>query len=448
MSKSLKEIVEEGFASLEQLAGKRKEFLSSLSEFSDSANESKCKMASDRFESAEAEFNRQVHEQASRSRDLLNQSLAQVIEDNERFLSSLRESLQLKIARILQELAHSRDWIQVASTEELESTFHPMERELEAGAAEIRTESVSFLGKLEAFCKNSQSSLHESQAEIAGKLSQSERDLISSLGASFNAIVEESQKRRQKSSESLRALYKEQSSKMDSLTEEMDKKISIIVGRNLETVRNLARDADKALLQLKDDVLTGAYTELVSASQESLTELKDSYEFSSHELSEKLNETQAEISTLIEKLREALNQERDKVKSSGEAFSDEIKNRPAESSTQSSAEHLLEEAGKQLARDLDSVVADLKRQVSELVRMQADRLTNLCSSAESAVSASATALNTELKQLSRLHEQNWSEREQDLLLRLRKVEKEAQDTYTRISGSLAQDNSAGSNGGQ
>lgn len=434
MSKSLKDIVEDGFARLAALSEKRKELLARCNELDGGESSRPGQQGLQKLESTELSYCEEINSHVERSREVLQQTLAQIVEDNERFLAGVKENLQLRIARVIKELVHSREWLLSEAVEHLDSSVRPLERELEAGATDLRLESIKLAGELDAICKRHESSLHEAQAEIASKLSGSERESIGALGTEFSQLVQESVKRRQNVTESLEKLYSEQSTILTKLTEELDERISLIVGKNLSTVKELGKTAEKQLDTVKEEIVAKASAEIVSSSQESLSELEASYEFSNHELSNKLTDLKGQNEQLVEQVRQFLSELESTVRKSCETIFNDAKNRPAEVSDEAPSKGPLDDAIRQVSRELDMNVADFKRQLNELLRLQSERLSNLCAATENSISATSTALNTELKQMTRLYEQTWSEREQEFLSRLRKLEKDTQETSSQVAG--------------
>lgn len=447
MSKSLKDIVEDGFNRLAVLADKRKELMARCDELAEGTSSKQCQQGVNKLEQTELTYTAEVNSHVDRSKEVLQQTLSQIVEDNERYLASVKENLQLRISRVFKELAHTREWVMAGAAEKFDSSVRPLERETEAGVIELRFEAVKLLGELEAACSRNQSALHEVQAEIAGNLSSNEHELTASLGTEFSALVQESARRRTKQTETLEKLYSEQASQMTSLTEEMDLRISLVVTQNLETVKKLGKESEKAIDGIREEVISSAATEIVNLSQESFSELEASYEFSHHELSEKLTDLRSQTDSLLAQVKQQLADLETSVRASCQTVSEEVKKRPVpDPSATANLRNPVDEAIKQLSRELDVTSTDFKRQLNELLKIQSDRLNNLCASAESSISATALALNTELKQMSRLHEQTWGEREQELQNRLRKLEKEALDTYALVAGS-ADTNSNDSDGG-
>lgn len=445
MSKSLKDIVEEGFARLAVLSEKRKELLLRCEEFADGSSSPQCKQGLNKLESTEVSYSQEISAHVDRSQEVLQQTLAQIVEDNERFLASVKENLHLRITRVLKELERSRDWLIAGSTEKYESLIMPLEREMEAGKTELRFQAVKLLGDLEASCKRSQSALNESQAEIAGRLSSSEHELIGMLGSDFGTLVQESEKRRSLVTQSLEMLYKQQSEQMTTLTEEMDQRISLVVAKKLESVKALGNTTETSIEQIRDKVLSAAAAEIAASSQEAFSELEVSYEFSHQDLSEKLQDLRRQTNEMLVQVKQFLDELENSIRSSADSIDTELRSRPPVDPVSTlSLRNPVEETIKQLSREADSVAVDFKRQMNELVKIQSDRLSNLCASAETSLSAATQALNTELKQMTRLHDQTWTEREQELTNRLRKLEKEASETYALVGDVGSEDSADGS----
>ena len=438
MSKNLKDIVEDGFTRLSSLAAKRQEILSRCDRLAEGAKSEAAVIGLSKVEAVEPANTAEVTEHLTRSEKVLEQALAQIIEDNERYLSSAKEHLQLRVERMIKELNHSQEWTVAGSSERFDSLIRPLEREQAAGTTDLRFEAVKLLGELEAYCKRSQSTLHEAQAEIAGRLSSSEHELTAELGVEFKSLVQEAERRRHQVTQSLEQLYSHQTEQLSTLTEDLNDRLSAAVKENIHSVKEMCKEAEGSLEKIREDVVTSAVSEVVSLSQESFSELEASYEFSHHELSEKLTDLRGQTSKLLAQVKEFLTDMDEGVRARGESISLSIKERPngAESGKSKGP---LEDLMSDLARQLDTLNSDFKQQMNELMKIQTERLNNLCGSAESSFTASAQALSTELKQMTGMHQQTWSDREQDLLKRIIKLEKETSETLALVSGSAQAD---------
>lgn len=443
MSKSLKDIVEDGFGKLAVLSEKRKELIERAEELSGGAGSRQGQQGTQKLEFAESNYKDEIASHVTHSQEVFKQTLTQIVEDNERFLSGIKENLELRVSRVSRELAQTREWLLSGASEKLDSSIRPIEREMEAGVTDLKFDAVKLLGELEALCKRGESSLHEAQAEISGKLSRNQHELTANLNKEFGSIVEASESRRQKLSESLEKLYSEQSSKMAGLTEDLDQRISAVVNDNIGSVKNFGKNAERELDQVKDTVVNLATTQIITLSKESLSELESSHEFSNHELSEKLADLQTSTEELVMQVKEFLEELEKSVKTGFETVSEQLKNKPSASIPESPSRSAVEDSVKQLSRELELNLNDFKRQLGELLKIQSDRLSNLCSTTDNSISATATSVYAELKQMTRLYDQTWSEREQDILARLRKLEKETQDASSRVSGTNS-DNESGS----
>ncbi|MBX9686057.1 MAG: hypothetical protein K2X27_05110 [Candidatus Obscuribacterales bacterium] len=434
MSKSLKDIVEDGFAKLSALSEKRNELLQTSRLFLETDSQQQAEQGAEKLKATEALYGDEITKSLERSNDILQQSMSQIVEDNERFLSSLKENLQLKIAKVFKDLSYTREWLLVGASERFDSSVRPLEREMAAGATGVQFEAAKLLGELEAACKRNECALHEAQAEIAGNLAKSEHELTGSLGNGFGNLVQESEKRRSKVNELLEGLYSEQNSQMSSMTSELEKKIALLVKNKMDALNALGKATQESVDGVKEDATKAASTELVSLSQEAFTELEASYEFSNNEIQEKLLELRTQTEQLLTELRQSLLEGEEAARLGLESVFEETKSKAIEDNQlEKPKSSPVDDALVRLGREMENSTAEFKRQLSELLKIQSERLGNLAATAESSISASATALNTELKQLVRLHEQAWSEKEQELLLRLRKLEKEAQDTYNQVS---------------
>lgn len=444
MSKSLKDIVEDGFGKLASLSEKRKELMARAEELSGGDGSRQGQQAIQKIEFAETNYKDEISSHVSHSQEVLKQALAQVVEDNERFLSGVKENLQLRISRVSKELSQTREWLLSGSSEKLNSSVQPIDREMDAGITDLKFEAVKLLGELESMCKRSESALHEAQAENSGKLYRSQHELTSSLSSGFTSIVDQSETLRQKLRESLENLYSEQSSRMTVLSEDLDIRITAVVNENIGSVKGLGKTAEKELEQVKVAVINSATEQIITLSKESLSELELSHEFSNQELSEKLSDLQTNTDELVQQVKQFLDELEKSVKNGCELVCDQMKNRPLALDDESPARGAVEDAVKQLSRELDLNLSEFKRQLNELLKIQSDRLSNLCSTTENSITATATSVNAELKQMTRLYDQTWSEREQEILSRLRKLEKETQDASSRVSGNGSIDNESGS----
>lgn len=447
-AKSLKDIVEEGFSKLNALSEKRKVIIERCQESSGGVDGPQAKMGMQKLEATESAYVLEMNTQLDRSQTLLQQTLNQLLEDNERYIAGVKENLNLKISKILKDIAFKKEWQAASALSRLDSTFAPMEREVELSKAELRFQALSLLGELESACKRNQSGLHEKQAEIVASLSASEHELTGSLSKELGSRIQEAQKRGEQVGESLRTLYKEQAEELSKLSENMDSRISLAVSKSHDSIKQLGKESEQTLEQVKSDLVSTAASEIVSSSQESFSELESSYEFSHQELTEKLSEMRGQTERLLEQVKQFLKDVEEGVRSSAENIAKEAKEKPLALSADSmSLRNPVEETMRQLTRDADATVVDFKRQLGDLLRMQSEKLSNLCSSTEEAFSAACLSLNTELKELNKVHEQSWSDKEQELLSRLQKLEKETKETFALVNDDISESNENGSNDG-
>lgn len=433
MAKSLKDIVEEGFSRLSLLSEKRKELLERLKDLSDGAASRQCLEGVQKLESTQEAYANEIVSHIDRSKEVLQLGLKQVIEDNENFVKSLKENLRLRVSKVEKDLSQNKESYLAGSTEKFQSTIRPLEKAMQQGSNELKEESLKLLAELETICGKTQKTLLTSQSEFAAKLSESQKELSGALQADYEILLKQSEQVRQQVIESLEKLYGEQSSEYEKLGTELDKRISIVVGKKLDSVKKQGKDVDKSLDQSKEEIVAASAAEIVASSQQILSQLKENYDSKHQDLSNKLSALQGQTDRLLKQVKEFLCDLDENVRANGGTVLDELKAKPKSDPSQLSGNKEVEDTIKVLSRELETAAIDMKRQLTELLRLQSDRLSNLCSSAESSLSASAQAAGTEMKQLVRLHEQNWAEKEQDIHLRLRKLEKEAQDTLALIS---------------
>lgn len=435
MSKNLKDIVEEGFAKLSTLAAKRQEILSRCDRLAEGMDGASGKQAVSKIETVEGSSPEDINGHVEKSKEALQQALVQIIEDNERFLSSVKEHLGLRIERMTKELNHTQEWTVGSASERFDSLIRPLEREKEAGTTDLRFEAVKLLSELEAACKRSQSTFHEAQAEIGGRLSSSEHELTAELGIEYKNLIDEAEKKRHLVTQSLEQLYSHQAEQLSTLTEDLNEQLDAAVKENIKSVKQMTKESEQSLATIQNDVVAAAVAEIVSLSQESFSELEASYEFSHHELSEKLTELRTQTSRLLEQVKEGLNSSEEEVRARAADLSNNLKEEPETSGTKDKNSPL-EDSIADFGRQFDSLHTEFKNQLGDLVKIQAERLGNLSGSAEGAFLTSAQALNTELKQMIRMHQASWTDREQDILKRIAKLEKETNETLSLVSGSV------------
>lgn len=434
MSKNLKDIVEEGFSKLSSLAAKRQEILSRCDRLTEGSSSEEASHAIRKIESVQSEYKDEMSAHIERSEEVLQQALGQIIEDNERFLSGVKEHLELRIAKMIKDLNHSREWTVASASERFDSMIRPLEREKEAGTTDLRFEALKLLSELEAYCKRSQSTFHEAQAEIAGRLSSSEHELTAELGVEFRELVEEAEKKRHLVTQSLEQLYSHQTEQLSTLTEDLNERLSNAVKDNIRSVKQMSKGSEESLDKIKDEIVTTAVAEIVNLSQESFSELESSYEFSHHELSDKLAELRRQTNKLREQVKEQLSESEQSIRSRCATLCETLKEQP-EAGSSKDKNAAVDELIANFSRQIDLIGNDYRSQMSELVKIQVERLGNLSGSAENSFLTSAQALSTELKQMMRMQQQTWNDKEQELLKRIIKLERETNETIAQVSGS-------------
>ncbi len=262
MAKNLKDIVDEGFAKLALLAEKRTEILQRSEEIANAASGPQSVIADQKMTAAESGYRAEINSQLDRLLEDLRQTLVQVAENNQIFLASSKENLRLRIARILRELEQTQEFSLTGTSQNLESLILQLEKDFEANRSDLRSEAVKHLGELESLCKRSQSWLHQSQAEIAGKLASSEYELTGLLGESFGDLVHQAEERRRLVSESLEDFYRMQDEQMAAATEELNEETSLAVTKSLNDMNKLCAETEKKLEAARDQTIEVASTEL------------------------------------------------------------------------------------------------------------------------------------------------------------------------------------------
>ena len=156
MTKSLKDIVEDGFSRLARLSEKRRELLLCCSELADGVDGVQCKQSLDRLSEAENTYDEEIGSYALRSQEVMQQALSQIVADNENFIADVSENLQQSIARMMKELHNARVWLLSVAGDNLHSSCSLLEREMEGKADDLRLEALKLLNQLEILRKHNQ----------------------------------------------------------------------------------------------------------------------------------------------------------------------------------------------------------------------------------------------------------------------------------------------------
>ncbi len=442
MAKNLKDIVDEGFAKLALLADKRMEILKRSEQIASTAGAPQIEFASQKMAAAEVGFRAEINTQLDSLLEDLRQTLVQVAENNQIFLVSVKENLRLRIAKILRELEQTQDYALSGTSEKLGSLILQSEKDFEANRSDLRSESVMLLGDLESLCKRSQSWLHQSQAEIAGKIASSEYELTALLGESFGSLVQQAEERRRQVSESLEEFYRKQDEQMSAATEELNEKTSLAVSKSLSSMEKLCVDSEQKLKAAQDETIKAATSELKSLTHDSLSELVDSCDYSKQELSEKLAEAQELSLQLNAQIKKVLSERESNIKAQAESVYLELKN-SGEETLGIVVRSPVDLAFAAVTDEFGTMQSNLKRKIDDLLKVQAESIASLSAASERTFAELVADSKTQIVEMAKTQDALAEQKEAELLQRLEKLAKQISDTYSMLEGINSGDNSNG-----
>lgn len=433
MGKNIKEIVEEGFARLSSLGEKRSEILNRCRSIA-STGSPEFAQAGEKLKEAEAGYLAEINTQVAGLLSEMRKILAQVEENSLFFQGEIKETLVRHLTGHLAEMNNTRDYMLKGSSERLDSIFSQTEREFKAHENAASSESQKLLGELNAICQASHSGVIQSQAAIAGKLSQNQDSFRMLLSEAYATFVQSAEKKRQLALEKMSQSGRQQSDELARAVANLDSLVASLVTASIAGLKADCQKLEESLSERRAEILEPCRGGLEEASREALSQLQSDYERCHGEIS-------AQTADLLETAKNTLELEKKSLadldgtfRSNAETFCKELSSGAADS-VPGSRRNPVEEAFTQAGDEMNLAAEDLKRKLKALLDAQSDALSKLCAGAEKSFLDLFDDFKAQLQESMKAHDQLCDQKESHLKIQLSKLEKQILEMQAELGAS-------------
>lgn len=435
MAKNIKDIVEEGFAKLASLADRRKEILQRCELVANAASGAPLAAAEQKVRAAESMYVEEINTQVEHLLSELQQTLAQVAENNQFYQGGVRDKLTMHVGGALTELSQTEDYLHTVSSVQLDSQFAQTDKEIKSYKDDISNESSKMIAELDAECRQNTVELKQTQAEIAGQLTHNQNELNGLIGETCNSIIQNAEKKRKKVSEKLQKLAKGQSDELGKAQRGTEELVEAAAVKSKERMQESCSNAEDELKKKSEIVLNNVLSDMQSVSKDALAQLEDSYDYSRQELSEKLTSLLDLTKKLLQQEQQSLSEMDGGMRNQADALCVELRTGGSDvDGTGIGPRNPIEEAFGTLNDDLNDISDELNRRIKVLLKDQRETMTNFCNSAEKSLLDLFADFMTQMKDNIKVQDQLCIQKEEELLRKLDKLEKQINDTRSQING--------------
>ncbi len=425
MAKNLKDIVDEGFSKLSELAAKRKDVLARTEEM-ESQNKARGREFEKKLDEAENKYVSEINSQVEQLIVDLRQALVQVEQNNLLFQSSSKKDLRLRVDAVLKNSGTGRELLLSRAQNKLESLFSSQEKKLQSEKLKLTSESTQLTSRLDSLCRSWLSELSQAQSEIAKKTSLKKEQQKLALEESFSSIVKNADGRMEKSKRTIERTVQEQDGKLKSAEEKLESEVSGAVSKALSELKEKFREEEKNLELKKKEEYKSSTEELLTISKEVLSELESSCNYSAQELGKKLEELRQHSKSLTEQQSTSMKELDEGMRSRASIICSELKTFSAGSGNS------IEDAFISLSADLDDLNADIERKLNEMLKEHIESVDKMKSTAEKSFSDLFQDFKFQLEESIRSQDQRCKQKEDDMYAHLEKLEKQIKQTYSQL----------------
>lgn len=438
MSRNLKDIVDEGFARLTVLAERRSEIVKRCAVFTEEGNHFQDEAVA-KLKDVEKSFTTEVTERTKQSEEYLQQMLAQIAEDNERFLSSLQKNLQLRVTRITQGITYEHEQGLKLASERLDSVVKPFERELAAGSSDLKLQSSRLLAELERACKQSHAKLLESQVSMTTKLSNCSNELVSELRQDYSSLIAKLGDGRAEKNAAVEKMVSKLSKALEKFDKDLDKQIEQSIKDALKEFGELQASVEKSLLEKQESVVNSANSDLDSKNLEALTELKESSEFGNQELTEKMSELHQSTDELTKELNQYLQNADDDARSRASKRADRVRMSILFGDDPDAEELVSRNPLAGLPEELNELSRSFKDKLSALLRTHVEKLAEIRAENEKSWTALGQSFDQRLQEKLTEDDKAWGENENELNSQIEALEQRALELCSDLAAAAEAD---------
>lgn len=438
MSRNLKDIVDEGFARLNVLAEKRTEIVKRCSVFTEEGAHFHDD-AVNKLKDVEKSFTSEVTERTKQSEAYLQQMLAQIAEDNERFLSSLQKNLQLRVSKITQSIAYEQEQGGLRSAERLDSLVKPFERELAAGSSDLKLQSSRLLAGLERACKQSHAKLLESQTMMTTKLSNCSSELSLELRQNYTDTLSKLSDTRAEKNAAIEKMYSKLTKSLEKFDKDLDKQIEQSIKDALKEFDDLQSSVEKSLLESQETALKSATEELDSKNEESLTELKDSSEFGNQEIDDKMAELKQSTDELTKDLKNYLSGAEDDARARASKRADRIKMSILFGDDPDAEELVSRNPLAGLPEEMHELTRSFKERLNKLLKSHSEKLSEIRAENEKSWNELGESFDKRFQEKLAEDDNAWQEKEAKLNSQIEALEQRALELCAELAAAAEAD---------
>lgn len=431
MAKNLKDIVDEGFTRLAELAQKRKEILA-RSEAIATSSGPQSEAFEQKLKTSEVTYVSEINKQVDQLLEDLRQTLVQVGENKEIFQTSVKETLRLEVAGILQNAEQSRDHAIKAASERLDTQFLKVEKNAGVDKQDFSYEAEKLLLNMDRLCRRSQANLNQIQSDAFGKLAQAKNEYKTGFGETLASILKKAEASRLKAGKTVDRLFDDQADDIEKANKKLDGIVAKVALSSLDDLKDFCKKLEKTLEETKDKTLAEKIEELKNLSKDSLSELEDSCEYSKTELNQKLNELKELSAKLLEQEQQSIDEIGENAMNSSMTICSELRSFSGNSFNDGA--NAIEDCFKELNEDFGELEKDLGQKLKELLKKHADGMEKLGVASEKSFSDLFSNYKVQLCEMIKIQDQLFAQKEEDLHRHLGKLEKQIDETSSQLEG--------------
>lgn len=413
MGKHLKDIVEDGFSRLEELADRRRQILSRAQEVAIASLNPQNEAMENKLNQSESALVSDMNEKAEQLLHELKETLEQASESNRHFLNGVKENLEMRLNGTLSEILNSKSNISAGVTERLDSLFNELEKDSESAKSTLNSELNRLISELEGICKGQQTQLLKSQSQIDARVSIECGQLKSSLSEVLNQVLSNLDKKRSDTTATLVSLYQQQKEKLNTKSEESSIDPSAVLSEQFEKMKSTCAEGKQTMVQTSNKLLQSTLEELTSLSRSRLATLDADCALARDLVSRNLETLQGFKERMSTDHELALSEREKDIKNRAAAiYMDMItmQNPSDPGSGSANGENLFVSTSIELKQMAES----LNLQLSDLLQTHSEGLTKLLSSAVRSYSNMMNDFRTQLLELLKEQEEGCIKKEQSL----------------------------------
>jgi vacuolar-type H+-ATPase subunit H len=437
MSKNLKEIFESGRKRLNDLAEKRKELLERCAVLKQGAESQRLEETSRRLTSLEEATTLEISAQLETAQEMHRQSLSQIIKDNERHLSDVKQELEFRVSRLTKELVYLQQWSAELTSDNADQSLRPLELKIRSIMAEHKTSVTAGLNELDGEARKVQRTLAEERDQVTSKINDHIKEAKDKLVSAASEVTKQLQEQSAELDKQLSTDKQEQLKLTEESCAKIEAGLAEIKKSNIEAIELLSKNVESELLTVSEQVVVESGSQMTQLADECSASLVDAAKTNQTQLELKLAEMEQQIDESVELLKKLLleaneraKEHADKVETAAkQTFDESLKKNTLEQSGNDSDKAVLDE----MSNDLQKMSAQLVKQLNNTLNLYTDRVGSLLISSDKNMSGSLDSIKVDLERMLDTQKNVFREKEQLLTARLDALERK----YSRILAGIS-----------